>query len=119
MSYKAFGKLKEFIELQTLDNMTKEEINKIFNHLKEENQALEKRVKEMEEALNRSGEWLIYPCENCQNPFVFYPKKCCSGHECGCMGKPTEPALCSDRCWSEVSKIEYWEELPAKGGEDD
>ena len=22
------------------------------------------------------------------------PKMCCSGHQCGCMGKPTEPPCC-------------------------
>lgn len=23
---------------------------------------------------------------------------CCSGRECGCMGQPTEPPVCSERC---------------------
>jgi hypothetical protein len=27
------------------------------------------------------------------------PKMCCSGHECGCMGMPTEPCICSEECW--------------------
>jgi len=26
---------------------------------------------------------------------------CCSGHECGCMGQPVEPPVCSDKCYLE------------------
>jgi hypothetical protein len=32
------------------------------------------------------------------------PKMCCSGRECGCMGKPTEPPVCSQECWDKVLK---------------
>ena len=39
-------------------------------------------------------------CEICQ---VFVPGfeyiGCCSGFECGCMGKPIEPCICSTECW--------------------
>jgi len=26
---------------------------------------------------------------------------CCSGHECGCMGMPVDPPVCSDKCYDE------------------
>jgi len=26
------------------------------------------------------------------------PQMCCGGHECGCMGLPTNPCLCSKEC---------------------
>jgi len=25
---------------------------------------------------------------------------CCSGHECGCMGQPIDPPVCSEKCWN-------------------
>lgn len=27
------------------------------------------------------------------------PQYCCNGRECGCMGQPIEPPLCSAECW--------------------
>lgn len=31
---------------------------------------------------------------------------CCSGRECGCMGEPSEPPVCSDECYDEfMNKI--------------
>ena len=27
---------------------------------------------------------------------------CCSGRECGCMGQPTEPPVCSEICYDEL-----------------
>ena len=27
---------------------------------------------------------------------------CCSGRECGCMGMPTEPPVCSIECYGEL-----------------
>ena len=39
------------------------------------------------------------PCLICQAPVADYdPKLCCSGFECGCMGQPTEPCVCSQEC---------------------
>ena len=39
-------------------------------------------------------------CLICGKPVPDYvPQFCCSGRECGCMGLPTEPCVCSDRCW--------------------
>ena len=30
------------------------------------------------------------------------PKMCCSGRECGCMGMPIEPVVCSDECYDKL-----------------
>ena len=35
---------------------------------------------------------------------------CCSGHECGCMGLPTEPPICSEKCYDTFMSKEYQEE---------
>lgn len=38
-------------------------------------------------------------CLICNRPVDDYdPKPCCSGRDCGCMGMPTEPCLCSKEC---------------------
>jgi hypothetical protein len=42
-------------------------------------------------------------------------KTCCNGFECGCMGQPLEPPVCSNDCYEKVinnfekyyPKIEY------------
>lgn len=42
-------------------------------------------------------------CIICEKPVPDYtPVMCCSGHECGCMGQPTEPCVCSKECDSAV-----------------
>lgn len=41
------------------------------------------------------------PCLICQRPIVGYvPEYCCAGasNECGCMGRPIEPCVCSKEC---------------------
>lgn len=30
------------------------------------------------------------------------PKICCNGYMCGCLGKPTEPQVCSDECFEKA-----------------
>lgn len=30
------------------------------------------------------------------------PEMCCSGHMCGCMGMPTEPIVCSEKCYDDI-----------------
>ena len=44
-------------------------------------------------------------CEVCHK-FVegFEYKGCCSGRECGCMGRPIEPCICSEECWKQAMK---------------
>lgn len=27
---------------------------------------------------------------------------CCSGRDCGCMGMPIDPPVCSDKCYDEL-----------------
>ena len=39
-------------------------------------------------------------CEICNTPIEIIT--CCSGHECGCMGQPSEPPVCSSvTCYDE------------------
>lgn len=33
--------------------------------------------------------------------------RCCSGYECGCMGMPTEPPICSEECYNTFMSKEY------------
>lgn len=44
----------------------------------------------------------IFYCwnEKCNNE-IPEPVTCCSGRDCGCMGMPTEPPFCSDKCLKE------------------
>ena len=38
-------------------------------------------------------------CEICGKPVDGYiPEYCCNGMDCGCMGRPINPCICSDRC---------------------
>ena len=39
---------------------------------------------------------------------------CCSGHECGCMGLPTEPPVCSEKCYDTFMSQEYQDNKKAK-----
>jgi len=32
------------------------------------------------------------------------PTFCCSGRDCGCLGMPIEPEICSDKCYEEFLK---------------
>lgn len=36
-------------------------------------------------------------CEICDKEIDV--QMCCSGHDCGCMGKPVEPPVCSKGCF--------------------
>ena len=36
-------------------------------------------------------------CDICGNDIEV--TMCCSGHDCGCMGMPTEPPVCSKECF--------------------
>ena len=42
-------------------------------------------------------------CEVCEK-FVegFQYKHCCNAFDCGCMGKPIEPCVCSEECWDKL-----------------
>ena len=54
-------------------------------------------------------------CEICDAEIEIH--LCCSGRECGCMGMPTEPPVCSKKCYDEFMKKlkEGWEELRDSG----
>jgi hypothetical protein len=39
---------------------------------------------------------------------------CCSGHECGCMGLPNEPPICSEKCYDTFMSQEYQDNKKAK-----
>ena len=46
---------------------------------------------------------MIANCLMCKKGFKGYdPKMCCNGFECGCMGRPTEPPVCSEKCWNDL-----------------
>lgn len=30
------------------------------------------------------------------------PEMCCDGRECGCMGMPIDPLVCSDECYGKL-----------------
>ena len=32
----------------------------------------------------------------------YEPKMCCSGRDCGCLGQPTEPQICSTKCYDKM-----------------
>jgi len=38
-------------------------------------------------------------CEGCGNPLSFTPRTCCSDFDCGCMGRPIDPPVCSAECY--------------------
>lgn len=44
----------------------------------------------------------VYYCEACGKPLPFVPRTCCSGFDCGCMGKPIDPPVCSDECYAKA-----------------
>ena len=38
-------------------------------------------------------------CLICDKPVPDYkPEMCCNGRDCGCMGQPINPCLCSNKC---------------------
>jgi len=42
-------------------------------------------------------------CEVCGKEFLGDPPvMCCSGRDCGCMGRPIEPVVCSKECFNKI-----------------
>lgn len=42
-------------------------------------------------------------CMTCGNLFLGpEPQTCCSGRDCGCMGQPIEPIVCSEECYNNL-----------------
>jgi hypothetical protein len=42
-------------------------------------------------------------CVICDAEIIIH--MCCSGRECGCMGMPTEPPVCSNDCYDKYMVI--------------
>ena len=40
-------------------------------------------------------------CEIC-GTVIPEPQMCCDGRECGCMGKPVDPPVCSEECYDKL-----------------
>lgn len=58
-----------------------------------------------------SFEFEACTCEICAKPVPDYkPQYCCSGHECGCYGRPLYPCICSSDCWDALMNGETAEE---------
>ena len=51
-------------------------------------------------------------CDVCET--VIEVNMCCSSHECGCLGLPTEPPVCSEKCYHIYISKEYNLEKQAK-----
>jgi hypothetical protein len=70
------------------------EIDEILKHVPETMEQLLASQSSAPEQEERSE-----PCLICQRPVYGYePQMCCSGHECGCMGQPMNPCVCSKEC---------------------
>ncbi|OCB77981.1 ASCH domain-containing protein [Flavobacterium crassostreae] len=42
-------------------------------------------------------------CMSCDKKFFGQDAQyCCSGNECGCMGQPVEPVVCSEECYNKL-----------------
>lgn len=42
-------------------------------------------------------------CQVCHNLYMGEePRMCCSGRECGCMGQPIDPMVCSEECYQNI-----------------
>jgi len=50
---------------------------------------------------NDEGEHICMACSALMGK-DYEPPMCCSGAGCGCMGKPTEPNICSEPCWDKI-----------------
>jgi hypothetical protein len=58
-------------------------------------------VEELDESEQDDIDAMIFKCLICEKPVPEYePTFCCLGIDCGCMGQPIEPCVCSDRCWN-------------------
>lgn len=60
---------------------------------------IQRRMIAKNNEIDEAGEY----CEVC-NTFVegFEYQMCCSGKDCGCLGMPVEPCVCSNECWDKL-----------------
>jgi len=48
-------------------------------------------------------------CMVCDKEFLdVEPQMCCSGRDCGCMGMPIEPVVCSEECYNKLPFRNGW-----------
>ena len=53
----------------------------------------------------------IANCIVCGEETSYTPEFCCDGRECGCMGRPIEPPLCSKECEEAIFGGSFEEEM--------
>ena len=97
--------------------------NKVIDQHEKENQQLKERCDKMEAALEwiktygpdqsiegqafidkaLKGKEVELSCVVCGTKFMGpEPKMCCSGRDCGCMGLPIDPIVCSKECYENL-----------------
>lgn len=59
------------------------------------------RIYHNEIILQRASWDYTMQCMMCKKEYIDVKgvQYCCDGMECGCMGQPIDPMICSDRCW--------------------
>jgi hypothetical protein len=89
--------LKELVRLKEL----KDKHGKTEEYLKAQPLAWEAA----NEALSGEGEKEVeLSCMVCGEKFMGpEPKGCCSGRDCGCMGMPIDPIVCSKECYDHLT----------------
>jgi predicted nucleic acid-binding Zn ribbon protein len=43
-----------------------------------------------------------YYCMVCGKELDYEPQLCCSGRDCGCLGMPVDPPVCSNECYDKL-----------------
>lgn len=51
-------------------------------------------------------------CQICDTPIEIH--LCCTGRDCGCVGLPTEPPVCSNECFEKYMEIIHNSREPVK-----
>lgn len=55
--------------------------------------------------VNATSNMVEQECIVCGKKFMgLKPSVCCSGRDCGCMGMPIDPQVCSDECYETRNK---------------
>jgi hypothetical protein len=79
-------------EIQTYSDSKIEAVHKAVYEFAKLQQTVEKDVKEVE-----------LTCQVCGTKYRGpEPKVCCSGQDCGCLGQPIDPIVCSEKCYSKL-----------------
>ena len=51
----------------------------------------------------KSDKEVVLQCQMCDNVWIGpEPQRCCDGYQCGCMGQPIEPTVCSGECYEKL-----------------